>query len=60
MKKYKYIYDIKSKRFIKKLNEDESQEQTTETGENTQNSSTNTGQTGKSVETNPDMQKLNK
>lgn len=62
--KYKYVFDKKSGRLIKKLNEDDNntnQEQQTNgqtSQDNQQNVSTGTV-TGQTIESNPDMQKLN-
>ena len=65
--KYKYVFDKKSGRLIKKLNEDDNtnQEQSTNnqtTSNSEQNNNASTGTTtitGQTVESNPEMQKLN-
>lgn len=65
-KKYRYVYNAKSGHFVKKLNEDnntqEQQNNTTNTEQqtnNTQDSNNTTVTSGQSVDSNPDIQKLN-
>ena len=66
MKKYKYIYNSKTRHFIKKLYEDDNnvnqnstEQQNQQQNQQNQNTSTEQQSLGKSIESNPDIQKIN-